>query len=56
MNPRKVGIGRVIVHTGWSWRTARLLSVADGVAVVQFPGSDERVRVPVSKCRKAVAA
>jgi len=50
MSARKVGM--VMVATGWSWRIARLLSVADGQAVVQFTGTDDQITVPVSKCRK----
>jgi hypothetical protein len=42
----------VVVYTGWSWRIARLLSVADGQAVVQFTGTDEQHTVAVEKCRR----
>ena len=42
----------VKVYTGWSWRIARLLSVADGRAVVQFTVTDEQHTVPVEKCRR----
>jgi hypothetical protein len=43
---------KVWVRAGGPWRIARLLSIKEGMATVQFPGTDDKHMVPVAKCRK----
>lgn len=40
-----------LVRYGKLWRRARVLAITDGIATVQFPGTDRRHRIDASNMR-----